>query len=235
MLPPWVDDDGYNVPGFNTRREIVEPKKMSKALLRRLPVYLNYLKSMPEDSSANISAKTLGNALGLGEVLVRKDLAKVSDGGRCKVGHSRQALIENIETVLDYNSITRSVLVGAGRLGQALLGYGGFEKAGLHILAGFDIDPPEVSGPGSKPIYHMSQLAEFCRSQDVRMGIITVPAAHAQEACDALVQSGVEAIWNFTPMHLNIPEGILVQNEDLAAAPTPLRLQLKAKERNRHN
>ena len=206
----------------------MESKKISKALLRRLPIYLNYLKGLPEDS-ANISAKALGNALGLGEVLVRKDLAKVSSGGRCKVGHPRQTLIEDIEAFLDYTSTTRAVLVGAGKLGQALLAYGGFAESGLEILAGFDVDPRVVRYEDEHPIYPMSYLKEFCGGHDVRMGIITVPGPHAQEACDALVDSGIEAIWNFAPIHLNVPEHVLIQNENLAASPTTLRLHLKAK------
>ena len=105
----------------------MEPRKVSKAMLGRLPGYLNYLKSLPEDSHVNISARTMANALGLGDVLVRKDLAKVSDGGRCKTGHQKEVLIRDIEDFLDYNSVTNAVLVGAGKLGQALLSYGGFE------------------------------------------------------------------------------------------------------------
>lgn len=204
----------------------MEPKKVSKAMLGRLPGYLNYLKSLPEDSHVNISARTMANALGLGDVLVRKDLAKVSDGGRCKTGHQKDVLIRDIEDFLDYNSVTNAVLVGAGKLGQALLSYGGFEAYGMDVLVGFDVHPSKRKDL-PKPILPMSRLEEFCRENDVSIGIITVPAEHAQAVCDVLVKAGVEAIWNFAPVRLQVPEEVLVQNENLAVSLTALRMQLK--------
>lgn len=205
----------------------MEPKKVSKAMLGRLPGYLSYLKSLPEDSHVNISARTMANALGLGDVLVRKDLAKVSDGGRCKTGHQRENLIRDIEEFLDYNNVTNAVLVGAGKLGQALLSYPGFDAYGMNVLAGFDAHPTRRKLETDKPILAMRDLGDFCRENSVSIGIITVPADHAQEVCDQLVQSGVEAIWNFAPVRLQVPEGILVQNENLAVSLTALRMQLK--------
>ncbi len=196
-------------------------KKISKAMLRRLPGYLDYLKTVPEDASANISARTMATALGLGDVLVRKDLAMVSDGGRCKTGHLRETLIKDIEDFLDYNKTADAVLIGAGKLGQALMGYDGFSAYGLNILAGFDI------APGNADIHHIDELREFCQSNDVHIGIITVPKDHAQKACDLLVDCGITAIWNFAPVHLIVPQNILVQNENLAVSLTALRMQLK--------
>ena len=119
----------------------METKKISKSVLKRLPGYLNYLKSMPENSPPNISATALANALGMGEVQVRKDLATVSDGGRPKIGYLRESLIEDIEQFLGYDNTTDAVLIGAGKLGQALMGYSGFEEYGLNILAAFDANP----------------------------------------------------------------------------------------------
>ena len=108
----------------------MEQKKISKAVLKRLPGYLAYLKNMPEGSSPNISATALANALDMGEVQVRKDLAMVSDGGRPKIGYQREALIDDIEQFLGYDNTTDAVLIGAGKLGQALMGYTGFDEYG---------------------------------------------------------------------------------------------------------
>ena len=116
-------------------------KEISKSVLKRLPVYLSYLKSLPKDSPANISATALANALGLGQEQVRKDLAMVSDGGRPKIGYLRESLMEDISQFLGYDNTTDAILVGAGKLGQALLGYNGFEAYGLNILAAFDSNP----------------------------------------------------------------------------------------------
>ena len=113
----------------------MEEKKVSKSVLKRLPGYLAYLKNMPENAPAHISATALANALGMGEVQVRKDLAMVSDGGRPKIGYLRETLIDDIEQFLGYDNTTDAVLIGAGKLGQALMGYSGFDEYGLNILA----------------------------------------------------------------------------------------------------
>ena len=118
----------------------MESTNLSKKLLIRLPIYLNYLKSLP-DTVENISATKIAKALDLGDVLVRKDLAKVSDGGRRKLGYLREDLIEDIEDFLDINSTVNAVVVGVGSLGEALLNYNGFEASGMNVLAGFDLYP----------------------------------------------------------------------------------------------
>ena len=160
----------------------MKPKEISKSVLKRLPSYLTYLKSLPPDSPPNISATALAAALSMGEVQVRKDLALVSDGGRPKVGYMRQSLIADIEQFLGYDNTTEAVLIGAGKLGQALLGYSGFAEYGLEIVAAFDADETlDGKTESGKPIYAISKLPQFCQERKVLMGIITVPAAAAQQ------------------------------------------------------
>ena len=206
----------------------MERKEISKSVLKRLPGYLSYLKSIPEGASPYISATALANALGMGEVQVRKDLAAVSDGGRPKIGYLRAGLIEDISQFLGYDNTTDAILVGAGKLGQALLGYKGFAKYGLNILAAFDVKPQVDATEEGKPIYPMEQLEAFCRENMVLMGIITVPSSQAQSVCDALIRSGIKAIWNFAATHLDVPDGILVQNENMATSLAVLSMHLQA-------
>ena len=206
----------------------MEAKKISQPVLKRLPGYLTYLKNMPEDGPSHISATALANALGMGEVQVRKDLAMVSDGGRPKIGYLREGLIEDIEQFLGYDNTTDAVLIGAGKLGQALMGYSGFENYGLNILAAFDIRPQMVRTEGDTPVYDISKLTQFCKTNKVLMGIITVPAEHAQSVADQLIAGGIMAIWNFAPVHLDVPAGILVQNENMATSLAVLSVHLQA-------
>ena len=206
----------------------MERKEISKAVLKRLPGYLAYLKDIPENASPYISATALANALGMGEVQVRKDLAAVSDGGRPKIGYLRETLIEDISQFLGYDNTTDAILVGAGRLGRALLGYSGFDAYGLNILAAFDATPDSNQLEGEKPVYSINQMESFCRSRKVLMGIITVPAQYAQEVCDQLINCGIKAIWNFAPTHLDVPENILVQNENMATSLAVLSMHLQA-------
>ena len=204
----------------------METPIVSKKLLKRLPVYLHYIKTLPEHTE-NISATRMAKDLGLGDVMVRKDLAKVSNGGRRKLGYVREDLIVDIEKFLDFNSTTDAIVIGAGKLGQALLDYCGFEASGLHIVAGFDLHTSKKYTNGGKPIYPMTKLAQFCEDNQVAIAVITVPAERAQNVCDELVDCGIRAIWNFAPVHLNVPERIVVQSENLAVSLTALRMQLK--------
>ena len=206
----------------------MEKKKVSKSVLKRLPGYLDYLKSIPENGPVHISATALANALGMGEVQVRKDLAMVSDGGRPKIGYVRQALIDDIEQFLGYDNTTDAVLIGAGKLGQALLDYRGFEEYGLNILAAFDAAPKMDFTDGGKPVYPMEELENFCRKHKVLMGIITVPGDYAQEVADRLVVSGIKAIWSFAPCRLEVPGNILVQQENMAHSLAVLSMHLQA-------
>ena len=201
-------------------------KEISKSVLKRLPVYLVYLKNLPEEAPAHISATALAAALGMGEVQVRKDLALVSDGGRPKIGYLRSALVEDIESFLGYDNTTDAIIVGAGKLGCALLGYEGFAEYGLNILAAFDRTPHEDDS--GKPVYPVEKLSSFCKRNKILMGIITVPAAHAQEGADNMFECGIKAIWNFAPVHLEAPSHILIQNQNMATNLAVLSMHLQA-------
>lgn len=190
----------------------------SVKVLRRLTVYLNYLKELPKDV-CNISSTAIAAALGQGEVQVRKDLAFVSSGGRPRVGYSKAELISDIEEYLGYNQDDDAILVGAGRLGRALLEYPGFSEVGVNIVAAFDSDPYVTSEKtAGREVFPMSRLPDLCRRMNVKIGIVAVPKEAAQQICDLLVENGILAIWNFAPIHINVPENILIQNENLAAS-----------------
>lgn len=190
--------------------------EISRATLGRIPVYLDYLKSI-KNVGGNISATAIAKELGLGEVQVRKDLNSVSGAGRPKTGYGVKELTKALETYLNAESGGKVVIVGAGKLGRALLDYGGFGDYGLDIAAAFDI---AVDGNGhsnsGKPIYPMDMLENFCRDNDVSIGVIAVPAGSAQEVCDRLVKNGIRGVWCFAPCTLNVPPEIPVQYENMA-------------------
>lgn len=206
----------------------MERKEISKSVLKRLPIYLSYLKNLPENAPPYISATAMANALGMGDVQVRKDLALVSDGGRPKIGYLRESLVDDIEQFLGYDNTNNCVLIGAGKLGLALLGYSGFDEYGLNIMAAFDLNPSQKNSDSGKPILPMEKLDSYCRANKVAMGIITVPAAVAQQVCDQLIAAGIRAIWNFAPTHLDVPSNILVQNENMATSLAVLSMHLQA-------
>ena len=196
--------------------------------MKRLPVYLQYLKSLRAEETQHISATTLAKALDLNDVQVRKDLALISDIGKPKVGYEFHRLVYDLEHVLGFRNCDDAILVGAGRLGQALLGYKGFEAYGLNIVAAFDTDPAlDGAAFSGKPVYPLERLEPLCRRLSIAIGILTAPAESAQDICDRMCAAGIRAIWNFAPTHLRVSEGILVQNENMAASLALLSNHLK--------
>ena len=197
-----------------------------KATLGRLPQYLEYLRNLSE-SHCTISATAIAKGLSLGDVQVRKDLAAVSGAGKPKVGYERDKLIGDLERHLGYERLTNAVLVGAGKLGRALLDYDGFEDFGVKIVAGFDCNEQVVQmGNPSKSILPIKNLKAYCEENDVKLGIITVGQGSAKDVCDKLVESGIEAIWNFAPCTLKVPLGVLLKQENLALSLAYLNNQL---------
>ena len=199
---------------------------VSKATLGRLPNYLEYLRNLPPDKVPYISATAIAKHLGLGEVQVRKDLTAVSGAGKPKLGYVTAELIEKLENCLGCNRLTSAVLVGAGRLGRALLQYDEFEKYGVKISAAFDSNERVISLGSKTEILPMNQFEYFCKTQNIKLGIITVGEGSAQAVCDQMVKSGITAIWNFAPCKLNVPTSILLQNENLALSLAHLNNQL---------
>ena len=199
---------------------------ISKATLGRLPSYLEYLRNLPPATVPYISATAMAKHLGLGEVQVRKDLAAVSGAGKPKLGYVTAELVEKLENCLGCNRLTSAVLVGAGRLGRALLQYDEFEKYGVKISAAFDSNERVISLGSKTEILPMNQFEYFCKTKNIKLGIITVGEGSAQAVCDQMVKSGITAIWNFAPCKLKVPVGILLQNENLALSLAHLNNQL---------
>ena len=199
---------------------------VSKATLGRLPNYLEYLRNLPPDKVPYISATAIAKHLGLGEVQVRKDLAAVSGAGKPKLGYVTAELVEKLEECLGCNQVPSAVLVGAGKLGRALLQYDEFEKYGVKISAAFDSNERVIILGSKTEILPMNQFEYFCKTKNIKLGIITVGEGSAQAVCDQMVKSGITAIWNFAPCKLNVPAGILLQNENLALSIAHLNNQL---------
>lgn len=203
---------------------------ISKQALLRLPYYLNYLKLLQKEGTMVVSAPKIAAALALNEVQVRKDIALVSScAGKPKTGFQVDLLIHDLESFLGYDNVDEAVLIGAGQLGRSLLGYKGFADYGLQIVAAFDRDPTlfDLRFDGEQRIFPMEKLEDLCRRLRVHIGIICVPPKSAQDVCDRLVACGIRAVWNFAPTHLTVPDGVLLQNENMASSLAVLSAHLK--------
>ena len=187
---------------------------LSKATLGRLPMYLRFVRSMDTEK---VSATQIAKGLGLGEVQVRKDLASVCAAGLPKVGYPVSVLRRDMEKALRVDVPLSAVIIGAGRLGTALMEYDGFADYGVEIIAAFDRHPSDFPGfHGHVPVYPMEQLAGFCASHRGQAGILTVPAASAQTAADEMTAAGLTSILNFAPVPIKVPSHVTVHQEDIA-------------------
>ena len=186
-------------------------------------MYLDYI--YENVSTETVSAASIARGLSLGEVQVRKDLSLVCDAGRPKIGYRTELLLQALEGVLGVERVTPTVIVGAGKLGRALYDFEGFSTFGIVISAAFDSRPVRI-GNETKKIYPIEELHDYCRAHDIRVGVLTVPAASAQSVCDRMVESGITAIWNFAACKLRVPDTVIVRNENLALSLAHLKMQL---------
>ena len=198
--------------------------------IRRLPTYLYKLSEMRKAGIESVATPELARYMNLGEIVIRKDLALTGVTGQPGVGYKVRELIDAIKRYLNWNNVSEAVLVGAGALGSALMGYEGFEEYGLRIIAAFDADPLKVGTEvRGRSVFDIDRLEELTRRLQVRMGIICVPADQAQDIADRMVAGGIKAIWNFANVSLKVPDDVIVQREVIAGGFAVLSVKMSRK------
>lgn len=189
--------------------------KISEAVVRRLPIYLRHLNELKQREVLTISSQHLGQKLNFNPAQIRKDLAYFGDFGRKGIGYDVSYLIQKIQHILKLDQIIHVVLVGAGKLGQALCNYTVYLKDNLKIVAIFDAHESKINTMiNNRRVQPMSVLLPTIQKENIRIGIITVPAAEAQYVANQLVEAGIEAILNFAPAILKVPADIRVHTAD---------------------
>lgn len=195
-------------------------KKVSKKQFDRYPKYLAYLKILQAEGVDRVSSPVMSVVFNCSQDQIRKDFQAISpESGKPKIGRRVDEMINSIEEFLGYNNNKDAVIIGVGRLGTAFLNYDGFEKRGLNIVAGFDINDEiankEING---RKIYHIDEIGKVIPELRIRIAVLTTPADQAQEMADKLVEAGIKGIWNFTGVHLLTPEDVYVESVELAAS-----------------
>jgi len=186
--------------------------------IKRLPTYLHILKRFEKDGNEYVSTTALINELDFKPILVRKDLVLLGLPGKPRLGYKLKDLISAIEVYLGWNKTDEAFLIGAGSLGQALMGHKPFEENGLRIIAGFDADPAKAGHTiHGKKIFPMDKLPELIKRMGVKVAIITVPWQEAQSVADILVEAGIWGIWNFSMVKLKTPPHVVCHNENLSS------------------
>ena len=194
-------------------------ESVSHSTIRRLPLYMPLLKADLDAGEQSISSAKIADVLRLDPVLVRKDLASIGITGQARLGFPIRELIEGIERFLGWDNVSEAFVIGAGNLGAALAGYAGFEEHGLKIVGLFDADPDKIGKRiAGKPVMDFAKFAPLVKRMHIHIAILTVPAGAAHAVAQAAVEAGVRAIWNFTPVKLNLPDTVIVERVDLAAS-----------------
>jgi redox-sensing transcriptional repressor len=184
--------------------------------LRRLARYLDLLHKLQKDGQITVSSTQIGSEMSSDPTQVRKDIEYTGIIGKPKTGYIITELIYSIETFFNWNNVSDAFLVGAGNLGRAILGYEHFKKYGLNIVTAFDVSPDLIGTEiNNIPILDLEKLTNLAQRMKIHIGVITTPVECAQEVADKMVEGGIKAIWNFAPVHLKTPEGIIVEHTHL--------------------
>lgn len=192
--------------------------KIPRATIERLPLYYRCLDKMDTFEDVDVvSSKDLGGKLDIPSTQVRKDLSYYGEFGRRGVGYNVSDLKRSVGKILGVDRTWKSILVGAGNLGRALVNYGSFSMMGLEISHVFDNDLSKIGNLiNDRKVESIQNMEDIVQKEDIKLGIISVPADAAQEVADLMVEAGIKAIWNFAPTRLYVPDSISVKNEDLA-------------------
>jgi redox-sensing transcriptional repressor len=199
--------------GSNKKKNTLVPEPA----LRRMPCYLAYLKLEHRRGSQYVSSTLIARDNGVDPTQVTKDLSYTGIAGKTRVGYEVEPLINALEDFLGFKVMDEAYLFGAGSLGTALLHDHGLVQYGLKIKSAFDVDSnvvgKEISGVN---IYHLDDFTRK-KNRDIQIGILTVPAANAQEVAQIMISNGIKAIWNFTPVRIVVPDNVVIQNTSLYA------------------
>ena len=191
--------------------------KIPDIIIGRLPVYLRALQRMADKGIQTTSSQELGERVGISAAQIRKDISQFGEFGKQGTGYNIPFLLDKLRAILNVDRIWDVALVGAGDMGHALARYQGFSNRGFQIVMVFDNDPGKIGQQaGNFTIENTEDIVERIRAAGVKVAMLTVPAAVAQEVADKLVKAGVKAILNYAPISLNVPPDVRVQHIDPA-------------------
>jgi redox-sensing transcriptional repressor len=186
-----------------------------EGVIERLPAYLNVLLQLRAGGVPTVSSAHLGELARVNPAQIRRDLTHFGSFGRRGIGYDVATLVERIQHILGSDHIHRLALVGAGNLGSAIASYGGLSKHGFIVTAIFDTDPAKIGGRiGEIPVLDMKDLEQVVKRQGIAIGVLAVPPEAAQSVADRLAAAGVRVMLNYTPVMVQVPEGVTLHNTD---------------------
>ena len=204
---------------------------ISMAVVRRLPKYHRYLSELKKNDVKRVSSQELSRITGFTASQIRQDLNCFGGFGQQGYGYNVDDLHQQISKILGLDKIYKTVIVGAGNLGQAIVNYTFFEKSGFVPQAIFDVNPRLI---GLKindiKVHDVENLESFVKDNGIDIGIICTPKSQCQKVAEALAKGGVQAIWNFAPSDVSVPDDIIVENVHLSESLFTISYLLKERE-----
>lgn len=192
-------------------------KKVSLAVVRRLPRYYRYLSDLLKMDITRISSKELSARMGITASQIRQDLNCFGGFGQQGYGYNVEYLYNEIGSILGLDNKYQAVIIGAGHMGKALANYENFERRGFRLIGLFDVSP-ELVGTNVKDltILHMDEMEDFISKNKVDVAMITVPYDQTPIVADRVARLGVKGLWNFSPMDLKLPYDVIIENVHLS-------------------
>lgn len=187
----------------------------NKNCIIRLSRYKNALYRLQALGFVKVFSDNLADAVGGTAAQVRKDFSMFGISGNKKGGYQIDALLEKLNSILGKDRIQEVVVIGAGHIGSALMRYRGFEKEGIKIAAGFDIDPAKINHSGGITVLPLGETRRFITEHGIKIAILAVPDIVAQQTADLLCAAGIKGILNFAPIRLKVAEGCIINNVNL--------------------
>ena len=195
----------------------MEQRKISRAVISRLPRYYIYLGDLLEAGVERISSSDLSKKMHVTASQIRQDLNNFGGFGQQGYGYNVKYLYTEIGKILGLDRCHNFIIIGAGNLGQALANYASFERSGFILKSLFDVNP-RLEGVTIRgiPVRMVDELEDFLKNNDIEIAALTLPKSKAIEVADILVDNGVKGIWNFAHTDLSLPKDVVVENVHLS-------------------
>ena len=187
----------------------------NKNCIIRLSRYKNALYRLQALGFVKVFSDNLADAVGVTASQVRKDFSIFGISGNKKGGYQIDSLLEKLNSILGKDQLQKVIVVGGGHIGSALMRYRGFEKEGIKIVAGFDIDPAKINRSSAVAVLPLEEAKAFIKTNGIRIAILAVPDIAAQQAADTICACGIKGILNFAPLRLKSAEGCIINNVNL--------------------
>lgn len=210
---------------------MTEERKISMAVIRRLPRYYRYLGELLDNGVAKISSRELSEKMKVTASQIRQDLNNFGGFGQQGYGYNVEYLHKEIAKILGLDKVHSMIIVGVGNLGQALANYASFSKRGFNLIGLFDINPRLIGmSMRGLEVMDIDKMEEFVKANKVDIAILTIPKTRVKETAENLAKWGVRGLWNFSPVDLYLPDGVQVENVHLSHSLMTLAYKINAEE-----